>query len=245
MHQKQKCPNCNTENLHKEDFGEFCDNCDYESFPWLDEGLRLITKNRFKGYKSLKEDVRQEIQKRQDRALQIIKSAKKIEDEDPITSVNNLLRAIEDVVEAVALLIKDTLPKTFNYSHESKMMAYITSCHNKVKDNCLYIDITGEKIKTKHLTEDKFWEKEENKRWDSIGERFGVIFRDGRYYRSKKWEEFCKREYHLLLTLAYSICLFIDYIELSYVPSWILIGDGRVITSIPITRLIDKFKKTD
>jgi hypothetical protein len=66
------------------------------------------------------------------------------------------------------------------------------------------------------------------------------MFRDGRYYRSKSWKDFCSKEIKRLTALSSGCLLFLDYLETGYVPSWKLIGNGIIIISISIAELIKK-----
>jgi len=42
MSDKIICPKCGSTNFNETDFGEFCSDCDYSSFPWIESGLDII-----------------------------------------------------------------------------------------------------------------------------------------------------------------------------------------------------------
>ena len=127
---------------------------------------------------------------------------------------------MEEVMEAFAILLHNNLPSTFSKSHEVKMTPYFNTLPDWMKDKeddndkiYLIIDISGEAIKPLHLNEVEFWNKEEGKGWSGLSERYGVMFRDGRYYRSDKWKYFCKKECPEIAYLLRYCVYYLDYLE--------------------------------
>jgi hypothetical protein len=159
MSDKDNCPKCTSTNYFKSEFGDFCNDCDYSSFPWIDKGMELILKNRLQGFKALSEELKEDLTIRTERSFDILQSAKKISGDDPISAVNQLLHGIEDIIDGIARVIHERLPKTFNYTHEAKMYAYLSPCNINPKEMCLNIDISGKKQSTNRYLSKNFSRK--------------------------------------------------------------------------------------
>lgn len=220
-----KCPYCYSKNIaENEDLKEIeCLDCHEKwirGLEWLHKGMKIWLNNIQGCYSALSRKKKKKYKEIIESFGKKWSSSYKLHKEDPISSMNLLLHAMEELMVAFALVFHKILPKYFSKSHEVKMTPHFDYLpkeylgkNEKDDEIYLFIDFSGKYLKPLHLSESEFWNKEENHKWNSISERYGVMFRDGRYYRSKKWEEFCKKEcLQIVNILRYSGYL-LDYIE--------------------------------
>jgi DNA-directed RNA polymerase subunit RPC12/RpoP len=222
---KPRCPYCNSKNIRKvkeKDFNK-CLNCQKEwriNSEWLHKGMKVWLDNLDGIYSKLSNKKKEKYQTLIRSFGKKYSSSEKIFEEDPQSALNILLIAMEEIMEAFAILLHKNLPSTFLKSHEVKMTPYFNKLPDGMKVNednndkiYLFIDISGEPIRPLYLNEEEFWKVEADKDWKSLSERYGVMFRDGRYYRSEKWKDFCKKECpDLAYVLRYCV-YYLDYIE--------------------------------
>jgi hypothetical protein len=158
---------------------------------------------------------------------------------------------MEELVEALAIIMHQSLPDYFSKSHEVKLTPYFDKLPDKLlKENddkdeiYLFVDISGETERVAKLSETEFWKKEENHQWKSSNERYGVIFRDGKYFRSEKWTKFCRDEADNIVALIRYTGYLIDYIEKNdKTPDMFLMTEDHLFI-ICSTKLLEESWKT-
>ena len=220
-----RCPYCNSKNVSKiegKDFFE-CLKCYKEwriNSEWIHKGMKVWLDNLDGTYSKLSNNKKEKYKALTKSFGQKYSSSQKIFEEDPQSALNLLLIAMEEIMEAFAILLHKNLPSTFSKSHEVKMTPRFDKLPDWIKKNkenddkiYLFIDISGEPIKPLHLREEEFWKIETDKGWNTLSERYGVIFRDGRYYRSERWKDFCKKECPDLAYVLKFCVYYLDYIE--------------------------------
>jgi len=232
---KNRCPYCNSKKINDYSDPEFleCQNCHKnwrKESEWLHKGMKVWLNNLNGCFSKLdlkkKEKFQQHIKSFGDKW----KSSDKIFKEDPRTSINILLNGMEELIEALPYF--DKLPEVFLKENDDKDEIY------------LFVDISGEIERIPKLTEIDFWNREEKHQWKSSSERFGVIFRDGRYYRSEKWANFCRDEVDTIVAnLRYTGYLMSYIEEKDKIPGMLSITEGHIFI-ICSTKFLENYWKT-
>ena len=246
------CPYCqstNTKHVSSQSDDFKCLGCGQlwdPSLLWIHNGFKQIFRNFENRYKSMSDEKKEEINKRILNFKDRYSASDKIKDVDPVGCMVLLLLGMEEVCESIAMILTESLPTSYQYSHEVKMTPYIAeSLADKDPHDtpCLFLDISGKKDKPKYITEEEFWKKEEDKSWKSISERYGVMFRHGRYYRTEKWKTFLKKENPKTAEiLKYCGAFLIFLIERDFqpgLPRWLIDGGSRVIPWMTLKKLYD------
>ena len=255
---KKRCPYCNSKKLNEIDESddlecEICHNKWKKGLEWIHSGMKLWLDNISGCYSSLSNSKKKKYEKIVENFGRRFSSSHSVYQKDPTSSLMLLLNAMEELMEAFALVFHKLIPVAFSKSHEVKMTPFFYYSPELLKDKIknkdeifLYIDISGKYIRPLHLTESQFWEKEEKKEWNSQNERYGVMFRDGRYYRSDHWVKFCKDEcMEIAKTLRY--CGFLlDYIEKKdkFPGTFSFIPEGSIFLICSTNFLEDYWQKT-
>lgn len=253
------CPHCGSAGIYETDGLIHCSEC---PFTWKQDlkWISRITASMFHNIgwtmdRKLSKDEQTELSQLLASALKRLNSAKNITEADPKSALTLYLSALEEITMGIKKMVSPFIEKSFLFLHEVKMFAYYDSPpdnldHRKYKydkdEIFLFIDLSGKKHKTFNpFTEKEFFKIEDVHGWKNTGQRYGALYRAGKYFRSTKWTEFCKKEITQLQLICQDLVLMFGLLVDRQPPGLLMttrsFGDGRLEYLISRKRLHREF----
>jgi len=243
------CPYCQSEDTQissSENNDYVCLECNKiwnNDLLWIHNGFNYFFNNLDNRYRKLNSRDEKEVRKRLDSFAEKYSSSFTIREKDPKSCNNILLNAMEEICEAIAIILSEKLPNNFKHSHEAKMTPYISTIDlEESNDISLFLSVSSKKPRARRISEEAFWHKEENKQWESVEGRYSAMFKDGRYFRSNKWKDFVKEENERIAYVLRYCAIFLVYLMKKDTspgkPGW-AISPSKTLTFISLKDLND------